>query len=86
VDLRKSDRNNPRRSSLGFWCKPPIFGARGDLGAKPFYRHTFSTMNELRAGIDEYINFYNHQRRCAKAGGVSPIRYELSLARLKQAA
>jgi hypothetical protein len=43
-------------------------------------------MDELRAGIDAYINFYNHQRRCAKAGGMSPIRYELSLARLKQAA
>ena len=37
-------------------------------------------------GVDRYVNFYNHQRRCAKAGGTSPIRYELSLARLKQAA
>jgi hypothetical protein len=43
-------------------------------------------MKELRAGVGEYVNFYNHQRRCAKAGGMSPIRYELSLARLKQAA
>ena len=51
-----------------------------------FYRHVFATMNELRAGVADYINFYNHQRRCAKAGGVSPIRYELSLARLNQAA
>jgi putative transposase len=51
-----------------------------------FYRHAFATMDELRAGVEEYINFYNHERRCAKAGGVSPIRYELSLARLNQAA
>jgi transposase InsO family protein len=49
-----------------------------------FYRHVFATMNELRAGVADYINFYNHQRRCAKAGGVSPIRYELSLAREEQ--
>jgi putative transposase len=49
-----------------------------------FYRHVFATMDELRAGIADYINFYNHQRRCAKAGGVSPIRYELSLAREEQ--
>jgi putative transposase len=51
-----------------------------------FYRHAFVTMEELRAGIDDYMNFYNHKRRCGKAGNVSPIRYELSLARLNQAA
>jgi hypothetical protein len=43
-------------------------------------------MNELRAGVADYLNFYNHQRRCAKAGGVSPIRYELTLAREQQQA
>ena len=51
-----------------------------------FYRHSFATIDELRAGITLYINFYNHQRRCAKAGSLSPIRYELSLARKQQAA
>jgi putative transposase len=51
-----------------------------------FYRHTFTTIRELRAGIDRYINFYNHQRRCTKAGNLSPIRYELTLALEQQAA
>ena len=51
-----------------------------------FYRHTFATMDELRAGIARYINFYNHQRRCAKADNLSPIRYELTLAHKQQAA
>ena len=51
-----------------------------------FYRHVFATMDELRAGVADYLNFYNHQRRCAKAGGVSPIRYELSLGRDRQQA
>ncbi len=51
-----------------------------------FYRHTFATIDELRAGIARYINFYNHQRRCAKAGNLSPIRYELSLGLKQQAA
>ena len=51
-----------------------------------FYRHAFATLDELRAGVADYINFYNHERRCAKANGMSPIAYELSLARLNQAA
>jgi transposase InsO family protein len=51
-----------------------------------FYGHVFVSAEELRAGVADYVSFYNHQRRCQKAGGVSPIRYELSLARLNQAA
>jgi putative transposase len=51
-----------------------------------FYRHTFATIDELRAGITRYITFYNHQRRCAKADNLSPIRYELTLANKQQAA
>ena len=51
-----------------------------------FYRHTFTTIDELRAGIADYLTFYNHQRRCTKAGGQSPIRYELLLARRNQVA
>ncbi len=51
-----------------------------------FYRHAFATVTELRAGVSDYVSFYNHQRRCQKTGGVSPIRYELSLARLDHAA
>jgi hypothetical protein len=51
-----------------------------------FYRHSFATIAELRAGIATYINFYNHQRRCAKAGNQSPIRYELASTRSRQQA
>ena len=51
-----------------------------------FYRHAFATIDTLRAGITRYINFYNHQRRCAKAANLSPIRYELALTRRQQAA
>jgi putative transposase len=51
-----------------------------------FYRRTFATIDELRAGIARYINFYNHQRRCAKAANLSPIRYELTLAHKQPAA
>jgi putative transposase len=51
-----------------------------------FYRHSFANLAELQAGIATYISFYNHQRRCAKAGNLSPVRYELALARKQQAA
>jgi transposase InsO family protein len=51
-----------------------------------FYRHTFATIDELRAGIARCINFYNHQRRCAKADNLSPVRYELTLGLKQQAA
>jgi transposase InsO family protein len=65
------------RGSQGFWS---IFKH------EYFYRHTFATIDELRAGITRYINFYNHQRRCAKAGNLSPVRYELTLANSEQQA
>jgi putative transposase len=51
-----------------------------------FYRHSFANLAELQAGVAAYINFYNHQRRCAKAANLSPIGYELALARKQQAA
>ena len=51
-----------------------------------FYRHVFSTMEELRHGIDGYINFYNHHRRYSKINNVSPIRFELSLINTVKAA
>jgi hypothetical protein len=50
----------------------------------PFVGHFVGHYADI--GIMSYINFYNHQRRGGKADNVSPIRYELSLARLNQAA
>jgi hypothetical protein len=63
-------------------------GAPGDEFQVDFGRigPLFATIDELRAGTARHINFYNHQRRCAKAGNLSPIRYELTLARGRQAA
>jgi hypothetical protein len=51
-----------------------------------FYWHSITDLAELRAGIADYITFYNHQRRCPKAGNLSPIRYELAMSRRQQTA
>ena len=51
-----------------------------------FYRHVFSSMEELRRGTDSYIKFYNHRRRYSKINNVSPISFELSLINRAKAA
>jgi putative transposase len=40
----------------------------------------FANMDELRAGIAGYIDFYSHVRRYPRVGNVSLVNYELSLA------
>jgi len=51
-----------------------------------YYRHAFATTDELRAGINGYITWYNHTRRIARLGHISPIKHELTSAMASQAA
>ncbi|WP_267887333.1 IS3 family transposase, partial [Mycolicibacterium brisbanense] len=50
------------------------------------YRHTFATMAELVAAIDNWMHFYNNRRRHSAIGMLSPIAYEQSLTTAGQAA
>lgn len=45
----------------------------GTLKSEYFYREKFESVEQLRAGIDEYIRYYNHERIKMKLGGLSPV-------------
>ncbi|VEF13099.1 integrase catalytic protein [Pseudomonas fluorescens] len=50
----------------------------GTLKSEFFYLKRFENLEELNAGLDEYITYYNHDRIKSKLGGLSPGNTGLS--------
>lgn len=47
----------------------------GTLKAEFFYLKRFESVEELKAGLEEYIHYYNHDRIKQKLNGLSPVDY-----------
>lgn len=47
----------------------------GTLKSEFFYLNKFSNLDELHAGLVDYIDYYNHRRIKQKLNGLSPVEY-----------
>jgi putative transposase len=47
----------------------------GTLKAEFFYLNEFDNVEQLQAGIRQYIHYYNHERIRLKLKGLSPVQY-----------
>lgn len=47
----------------------------GTLKSEFFYLNTFSSVDDLQAGLKSYIHYYNHDRIKLKLKGLSPVQY-----------
>ena len=47
----------------------------GTLKSECFYLSEFSSVNERRKAIEEYIDYYNNERISLKLKGLSPVEY-----------
>lgn len=47
----------------------------GTLKSEFFYLNQFKSVDDLQAGLDRYIHYYNHDRIKLKLKGLSPVQY-----------
>ncbi|WKF03063.1 IS3 family transposase [Pseudomonas syringae] len=52
----------------------------GTLKSEFFYLNKFNNLDELHAGIDEYIEYYNQSRIKLKLNGLSPVEFRMQAA------
>lgn len=49
----------------------------GTLKSEFFYLNRFESIEQLQAGIRQYIHYYNHDRIRTKLKGLSPVQYRI---------
>ena len=52
----------------------------GMLKSEFFYLNEFTSLEDLEAGLDDYICYYNHDRIKLKLNGQSPVDYRMRTA------
>ena len=61
------------------WDNSPAESFWSTFKHEHYYRHVYATKSELVAAVDNWIRFYNSNRRHSKLGMRSPSDYEKSL-------
>jgi transposase InsO family protein len=49
----------------------------GTLKSEFFYLNRFESIEQLQAGIRQYLHYYNHDRIKIKLKGRSPVQYRI---------
>lgn len=57
----------------------PMEAFWGMLKTEMYYLQNFSDYDSLKASVDRYIHFYNHQRYQTGLGGLAPLEYRCAL-------
>ena len=68
------------------WDNSPAESFWSTFKHEHYYRHTFATRAELVAAVDNWIRWFNDERRHSAIGMLSPIQYEQSLTGTAKAA
>ncbi len=58
----------------------PMESFWGTLKCEEYYLHKYRSFEELYKGINEYIEFYNHDRYQKRLNGLSPMEYRAKAA------
>lgn len=58
----------------------PMESFFGTLKSECFYLQKFSSVEQLQEAIDDYIDYYNHDRIKVKLNGLSPVKFRTQAA------